>query len=208
MINYLNNLTQEQRKDLRGYFGGGADTRFWRAYQKAIAEQRTDFSPAGLEDYWLNKAKQFNQDSLQYIIEIKRTVKELFSNLLETHYGKNWLINSLPKPIYNRAKNEADEHNYDLIKSGSSETEATIWDFVTLSDCKLIATSGSHWTDIFEKRLTRPEEEKIMGGKEAKTEWLVKIETIANKLQKTSQYSVSAQDFELLKEVRSWLCQD
>lgn len=73
---------------------------------------------------------------------------------------------------------------------------------------KLIATSGSHWTDIFEKKLTRPEEEKIMGGKEAKTEWLVKIETIANKLQKTSQYSVSTQDFELLKEVRSWLCQD
>lgn len=41
----INNLNAEQRKDLRGYFGGGADTRFWRAYQKAIADMRPDFKP-------------------------------------------------------------------------------------------------------------------------------------------------------------------
>ena len=38
LTDYINNLTAEQRKDLRSYFGGGADTRFWRAYQKAIAD--------------------------------------------------------------------------------------------------------------------------------------------------------------------------
>lgn len=38
LCDHINALSAEQRKDLRGYFGGGADTRFWRAYQKAIAD--------------------------------------------------------------------------------------------------------------------------------------------------------------------------
>ena len=47
---YLNNLTQQERKDLRGYFGGGADTRFWRAFQREIAKVRTDFASDGLKE--------------------------------------------------------------------------------------------------------------------------------------------------------------
>lgn len=205
LIDYLNNMSPEERKDLRGYFGGGADTRFWRAYQKAVADQRLDFKPVGLTDYLENEAKQFNQDSVQYILEIKQKVKSLFEAALEANYGSEWMIKAIPKQIYTRAKSEADDKNYDLISSGHSGEEISLWECVTLSECKTIATIGSHWTDIFEKLLTRPEEEKIAGGKEAKTEWLTKTESISNKLQKVS-YSVSLEEFELLKSVHIWLC--
>ena len=100
------------------------------------------------------------------------------------------------------------KNHYEVIKAGTGEQEADIWDFVTLGDCKAIATSGSHWTDIFEKNITRPEEEKLVGGKDAKTEWLTRVEAIDNKLQKNTQYSVSAQDFEFLKEIRAWLAKE
>jgi len=199
---YLNNLTDEQRKDLRGYFGGGADTRFWRAYQKAVAEVRVDFRPLGLDEYWLNEAKAFNTESVQYLCEIQSLVKEIMQDKLYSNYGDNWIIKALPRTIYDRAKKEADDQNYDSIKNGFGGT-VSIWDCVTLSECKTISTSGNHWMTIFEDVLTRPEE-KSVGTKETKTEWLQQLNTISNKLTKSS-YSVSSNEFDLIKSIYHWL---
>lgn len=62
LLDYLNNLSNEERKSLRDYFGGNADRRFWRTYQKAISESRTDFKPEGFVEYWENEAKTYNQE--------------------------------------------------------------------------------------------------------------------------------------------------
>ena len=74
---YLSNLTVQERKDLRGYFGGGADTRFWRAFQREIAKVRTDFNPEGLKEYLENEAKTYNSDSVTYLREIEASTKQL-----------------------------------------------------------------------------------------------------------------------------------
>lgn len=205
LIDYFNNLTFDQRKDLRGYFGGNAEKRFWRTFQKVISDSREDFNPDGLKEYWDNEAKLYNQESLQFLTEIRKNVKALFERELEKLYGKDWLIKALPKVIYTRAKTEADDQNYDLISSGQSGDEISIWDCVSLTDCKTIATVGNHWTSVFEKFLIRPEEEDIAGGKEAKTEWLSKTETIFNKIQRMS-YSVTEAEFELIKSIHLWIC--
>lgn len=205
LIDYFNNLTFDQRKDLRGYFGGNAEKRFWRTFQKVISDNREDFNPDGLKEYWDNEAKLYNQESLQFLTEIRKNVKALFERELEKLYGKDWLIKALPKAIYTRAKTEADDQNYDLISSGQSGDEISIWDCVSLTDCKTIATVGNHWTSVFEKFLIRPEEEDIAGGKEAKTEWLSKTETIFNKIQRMS-YSVTEAEFELIKSIHLWIC--
>lgn len=204
LIDYLKNLTFDMRKDLRGYFGGGAETRFWRAFQKAIADSRADFIPDGLKEYWDNEAKLYNQESLQFLTEIRKEIKAIFEKELEKLYGDSWLIKALPKTIYTRAKTEADDKNYDLISSGQAG-EISIWDCVNLSDCKNIATIGNHWAAVFEKFLVRPEEEKISGGKEAKTEWMSKVETIFNKLHRMS-YSVTESEFKLIKSIYLWKC--
>ena len=31
LVTYINNLSDEQRKDLKGFLGGGADNKFWRS---------------------------------------------------------------------------------------------------------------------------------------------------------------------------------
>lgn len=205
LINYINNLTFEQRKDLRGFVGGGADARFWRAYQKAVSDVRTDFLPDGMEEYWLNENKLFNQDSIQYIAEIRRVIKNIFEDKLYDMYGKDWQIKALPKAIYQRIKNQADEHQYDMIQEGIVSDDVSPWDYATLNDCKSIAVSGNHWSCLFEKCLVRPEEINISGGKDAKTKWLIEIEAISSKLQKPS-YSVQTSEFDLIKSVHLWLC--
>ncbi len=200
---YLNNLTQQERKDLRGYFGGGADTRFWRAFQRAIAKERADFTPDGLTEYWENEAKTYNADSMTYLREIESWIKKTIESSLEKFYGDNWEIKALPKPIYKRAKGVADERNYDSIASGDSSNVVSVWNCVTLKECKEIVTVGSHWTELFESILTRPEEEKLSGGKTARTKWIEQIESLQNKLNMPS-YSVTTAEFEFIKAVYLW----
>lgn len=201
---YLSNLTAQERKDLRGYFGGGADTRFWRAFQREIAKVRTDFQPEGLQKYWEDEAKTFNADSMTYLREIEVWTKKTIGAALAGKYGENWEIKGLPKQIYKRAKGEADEKNYESIASGDGSNTVSVWDCVTLRECKEIVTIGGHWTELFEDILTRPEEVKLSGGKAAKTEWIEKVEAIQNKLTKPS-YSVTTAEFEFIKAVRQWI---
>lgn len=204
LIDFLNNITDEQRKDLRGYFGSGAIPRFWRTYQKAISDVRNDFNPEGLQEYWLKESKQFNKESIQYLHDIEIAAKSLIASALKQYYGDNWEIMALPKSIYSAAKQKADDQNYDNIRNGLALDDVSIWDCVSLADCKIIATSGNHWTEIFESRLTRPEEVTMSGGKSAKTGWLAKMTTISNKLMKPN-YSVSKEEFDLIKSIYDWL---
>ena len=81
----------------------------------------------------------------------------------------------------------------------------TVWDCVTLRECKEIVTTGSHWTELFENVLTRPEDIKMPGGKATKTKWIERIESLKNKLSKPS-YSVPTIEFEFIKAVRHWIC--
>lgn len=204
MTDYINNLTAEQRKDLRGYFGGGADTRFWRAYQKAVADARPDFKPDGLEEYWQNETKIYNEETKSMLREIESKVKLLVSTRLEEYYGDSWLIKGLPKNIYTRAKNAADETMYEHISNDGDDIDIPIWDFVTLAECKPIVLNGKNWSMLFEDIFVRPEETGIVGGKDPKTDWIIRINTIINKLTKDS-YSVPVDEYSYVKSVHEWL---
>ena len=201
---YLNNLDTDQRKDLRGYFGGGADTRFWRAYQKAVANARPDFKPEGLDEYWLNETKIYNDETKAMLEDIETKVKVIIAERLEEYYGEGWLIKGLPKNIYTRAKSEADEAMYEQVVNDGEESEMPIWDFVTLSDCKAIVLNGKNWSLFFEDVFVRPEERNLPGGKETKTDWMLRLHTLQNKTAKES-YSVPVDEYSYVKSVHDWL---
>lgn len=203
LIDYFNHLTPQERKELRTFFGGGADVRFWRAFQRQISSVRSDFNPEGLKEYWENEAKTYNADSMVYLREIKVWVKHIVQESLSQKYGDNWEIKGLPKQIYKRAKGLADEKNYDNVTSGNGAEPVSVWDCVTMKECKEIVTVGGHWTELFESRLTRPGDEKMPGGKAAKTKWIEQVEVLQNKLNNPS-YSISTAEFEFIKEVYSW----
>ena len=204
LTDYINNLTAEQRKDLRSYFGGGADTRFWRAYQKAIADMRPDFKPEGLEEFWQNESKVYNEETQSMLREIVDKVKLLISERLNEYFGDSWLIKGLPKNIYTRAKGEADEAMYVHVTSTGEEIDIPIWDYVTLPECKQIILNGKNWSLFFEDTFVRPEESNIVGGKDAKTDWLLRVNSIANKLAKES-YSVPVDEYSYVKSIYDWL---
>lgn len=204
LTDYINNLTVDQRKDLRGYFGGGADTRFWRAYQKAVSDARPDFNPDGLEEYWQNETKIYNEETKSMLREIESKIKLIVSSRLEEYYGDSWLVKGLPKAIYARAKGEADEARYEQISNDNYDVEIPIWEYVTLAECKPIILNGKNWSLLFEDSMVRPEEENMMGGKDPKTDWILRINSIINKLNKDS-YSVPVDEYSYVKSVHEWL---
>lgn len=204
LADYINNLTADQRKDLRGYFGGGADTRFWRAYQKAVSDARPDFNPEGLEEYWQNETKVYNEETKSMLREIESKIKLIVSSRLEEYYGDSWLVKGLPKAIYTRAKGEADEARYEQISNDNEDIEIPIWEYVTLAECKPIILNGKNWSLLFEDSMVRPEEANMVGGKDPKTDWILRINSIINKLSKDS-YSVPVDEYSYVKSVHEWL---
>lgn len=204
LTDYINSLGMEQRKSLRGYFGGGADTRFWRAYQKAVADARRDFKPEGLEEYWQNETKMYNDETKSMLREIESKVKDIISGRLVDYFGDSWLIKGLPKAIYTKAKKDADEAMYEHVLNNGEEIEIPIWNYITLADCKQIVLNGRNWSLFFEDTLVRPEEINLAGGKDPKTEWIIRLNTISNKLLKDS-YSVPVDEYSYVKSIYEWI---
>lgn len=204
LTDYVNVLTPEQRKDLRGYFGGGADTRFWRAYQKAVADARPDFKPEGLDEFWQNETKVYNEETKTMLYEIESKMKDIISGRLEEYFGDSWLIKGLPKNIYTKAKNEADEAIYEHISNDGDEMDIPIWNYVTLAECKPIILNGKNWSLFFEDTFVRPEEVNLVGGKERKTDWILRLCTIMNKLLKES-YSVPVDEYSYVQGIHEWI---
>lgn len=204
LADYINNLTADQRKDLRGYFGGGADTRFWRAYQKAVADARPDFKPEGLDEFWQNETKIYNEETMGMLYDIESKMKDIISTRLEDYFGDSWLIKGLPKSVYTKAKSEADSVTYESISNDGEDVDIPVWDYITLSDCKPIILNGKNWTLFFEDTLVRPEDVNRPGGKDRKTDWILRLCTIMNKLLKES-YSVPADEYSFVKDTHEWV---
>lgn len=76
--------------------------------------------------------------------------------------------------------------------------------FVSLADYVSIVTNGKNWSSFFEEMLVRPEETRIAGGKEAKTQWILRLSAIKNKLSKES-YSVPVDEYSYVKSVYDWI---
>jgi len=202
-ITFLSEITLEERKDLRSHLGGGADIKFLRRFQKAVADTRHDFCPEGLTEYWIDEAKTFNDESSGYLRDIEIKLKELISINLEEKYKENWIVHGLPKAIYIKAKKESDDHSYDIIASGGGEV-LTIWDCVPFANLKQIAIYGSHWSEIFENILTRPEDKNVHRSKDKRTEWITRLGTIKNKL-KNPSYSASREEYDFISGINVWL---
>lgn len=202
LMSYINSIDDGSRKELKGFLGGGGEKKFWRSFQKVIAEKRDDFMPEGLTEYIENETKQYNVESREYLSYIERKVKEVISHALNSYYGDKWMIKGLPKSIYKNAEKDASDRNYELL-SNDEDGEIEIWDCITLSNCKEIVTFSHNWSEIFESIMTRPED-KNLSTKDQKTEWLVTMSKEINKMAKQS-YSVPKATFELISEVYNWL---
>ena len=135
--------------------------------------------------------KEFSWEQIRHIYhlrwdEIENKIKIIISDRLQDYFGEAWLVKGVPKNIYTKAKKIADDRTYDLLSNNEDVDDVEIWDFVPLADFQPIILNGKNWSAFFEDILIRPEETKIAGGKEAKTQWILRLSAIKNKLVKES----------------------
>lgn len=202
LLNHINKLTEEQRIELKSFYGGGAENKYLRYFQKVIHDSLTEFSPEGLEEYIENATKEYNATSKEYISAIEEKLKDVIAEALQEYYGDKWLIKGLPKTTYKEAEKAASDKNYELL-SNDEESDIEPWDCISLSDCKDIVVYSHNWSEIFESIITRPEDQKL-STKEQKTEWISTISKEKNRLSK-STYSVPKSSFELISSIYAWL---
>lgn len=202
LVNFFDEITEDERKEIRTNYGSGGKTKVWRIFQKVVSEHRKDFQPTGLQQWIRDNTKQYNVASFEMIHDLENFIKEDFSTKLKKKYGDKWLTAGLPPKVYKQANNAMGKQNYNNSLNNVNKT-VSIWDCVTIANCKDIATFGANWTDLFESSFTRPEEKKLPGGKAAKTEWLSKLNIIYNS--NNSNYSVSEEDYLFLKSIHDWL---
>lgn len=203
LVDFYKALTLEERQELKKSYGVAGRTKVWRILQRSIHNVHQDFQPDGLEKYWKDEDKRYNEESFKFIRDIETFMKEDFKNKLETAYGASWFKKGVPKAVYDKATTLAAEKNYSIADESK---EYSPWDCLTIIDYRRIATYGPNWQNIFAKSYTRPGEEKLSGGKEAKTEWMQKLESIRNN--NFHSYSVKEEEYNFLAELHSWLIDD
>lgn len=203
LIDYFKGLGSEQKLVLRKSYGTGGRARYWRVLQKAINTSRPEFNPDGMTKYWNDEAKAFNEASFKMIRDLETFMKEDFNNRLKTAYGDNWYKSGVPKTVYDSANQRASDKNYEA-KTKAEEVEP--WECLNIIDYRKIATYGKNWSEIFEKHYTKPGEEKLRGGKDAKTGWMQKLERIRN--ENFHLYSVKEDEYGFLCELNEWLIEE
>lgn len=161
LINFFSEISDDERKEIRTNYGSGGKTKVWRIFQKVISESRKDFNPPGLEQWIRDNTKQYNVASFEMIHDLENFIKEDFSNKLKKKYGEKWLTSGLPPKVYRQANNAMGTQNYNNSLNNINKT-VSIWDCVTIANCKDIATFGANWTELFESSYTRPEEKNSL----------------------------------------------
>ena len=200
LITYIDDLPTDQRLELRRGYGAGGRVRYWRTLQRAINGARPEFSPEGLEEYWKDEAKLFNTESFAMIRDIETVMKEDFRTRLKSKYGNRWLKDGVPRKVHKHLVNGAFDKNRD--REESQEVEP--WDCLHTINYRDIATyNHAIWAELFEQEYTKPGEEQKKGGWKARTEWVIKLNSIRNENFHT--YSVKEEEYEFLQELFEWL---
>lgn len=199
IITFIKNLDEQSKNELKSSYGASGETKYWRTFQKAIQDTYKEFQPEGLEEYYKKEAKLFNDKAISYIRDIETEFKKDFKIKLEEHFGKKWFEKGLPPKVSEKAIVDALSKNRELEED---DEQVHPWDCLTIIAYREIALKN--WQNIFDKEYTKPGEEKISGGKEEKTKWMVRLERIRN--QNFHSYSVTEDELNFLAELHDWIC--
>lgn len=198
IINFYLEIKPEAADELKSKHGSGGDTKYWRNLQLAVRNVHPKFNPLGLDDYLKKEAREYNTEAFKYIRDIETHFKEDFKVKLEEYFGSSWFKKGVPPQTAKKANELAFDKNLTIE---NEEDEVDAWDCLTIIAYRSIAVKN--WREIFEKYYTRPGEEKLQGGKDSKTEWMVKLEKLRN--ENFHQYSVTEEEFDFLQSIHEWL---
>jgi DNA sulfur modification protein DndB len=198
VIQFYKDIKQNDADELRSKHGSGGDLKYWRTLQLAVRKTHGEFNPEGLDDYLKKEAREYNTEAFKHIRDIETFFKEDFKAKLEEKFGHLWFKKGVPPQVAEKAHEMAFKKN---LKIENPDDEVKDWDCLTIIAYRAIALKS--WRDLFEEEYTRPGDEKMSGGKEAKTQWMVKLEKLRN--ENFHQYSVTEEEFDFIESIHEWL---
>lgn len=198
VISFYKEIDDDTINSLKGAYGTGGDVKYWRTLQLAVKEEYPIFNPDGLDDYLKKEEKAYNTKAFEIIRDIETFFKEDVKEKLQESFGNNWFKKGVPPKIGEAATVLMYQKNKDI---DNEEDECTEWDCINIIAYREIALKN--WQTIFEPYYTRPHEKKISGGKDAKTNWMVKLERLRN--QNFHSYYVTEEEYYFLEELYDWL---
>lgn len=198
LVDFYKNVTPELQSEIKTQYGGSGPVRHWRYLQKAIHDKYEDFNPSGLDTWWADNSKQYNDDAASRLQIIQRTIVHRVRDFLES---KDFdLPYAVAADLNNRVFLENDR------REQSGEPSVDEWDVFSFLDCHKLAYHSNYWSEGLRSILTRPEQKgRKNGDKAAKTKWLEDMNKIKESLKRPS-YSVKQQDFEYICSISDWLC--
>ena len=200
LCDYFNGMTDDQERELKNTYGTNGETKFYRYFQKQIADTYKDYAPEGLDVYFEDMSKKYNNDTRDFLLKIESAVRALIAKTLGVREDSKAWQTFIPKDILKRIHNEA----YDKQLDGEDVTE---WSLTSFKDFSDIATYSSNWSKFFDTVLTRPED-KGKGKKEEKLAWLDMCDSERAKIQKNPSYSVPRNTFDTIRSIYDWLCKE
>lgn len=199
VIKFYRALDEVQINELKSAYGMPGDAKYWRTLQLAVRKDYPEIFFIGLDDYLKKEEKENNETAFLYIREIENEyLKVVVRQKLEEEFGKAWFKKGVPEKIYSDAIALAAKKNRE-IDNEAEEKEP--WDQLHLIDYREIILKN--WQKLFEGTFTKPGEEKISGGKEAKTKWIVELNRIRNENYHT--YYVTSEELSFIEEIHDWL---
>jgi len=198
IANYWNGLSNAERIELATSYGAGGPIKYQRTFEKEINKMIPAFSPEGMKEYWEDRDEKNAAEAKDILKELLSSLKDYFKTKLDDYYiaedkYDEWLSNTR----FVELSTEVTKQNVGKSKAQYID----IWDLVGFEDLHDILNKGAHWTEVFDKLLGYSDDNK--GDKKVKTEWLINLKEIQDKL-KTSNM-ITKDNFDYLGSVKVWL---
>lgn len=197
VINFYATLDEKTSEDLRKKYGQSGDIEYWRRLQKEVRQAIPEFNPPGLDDYEKKESKEYNEEAYATIRDIEQSLNSKFKQLLTDNFGTGWFEEGVPPQIQDEAVRLAQQ------KKREKHRDVHPWSCLRIIDYRTIALRN--WQSIFADIVTLPDEQKLAGGKDAKTLWLDKVGRIRN--QNMHSYSITKEELDFLKKIKSFVCE-
>lgn len=157
---HFGNLTEEERRQFRGYRAKQGLSVRLRHCQKALRDKYPEYDPEGLDDFLQQELTQSNLKGKEIVDRIEVTLQKLVVDELKREYEEDWWIHGVPKDI---RKAVMDKYEEDDGKRGGREC---YFDFIHY---RAIITASNNWR-LFEHILSYGK-----GSKRDKTSWIAAI---------------------------------
>lgn len=205
IIEFYKTIPDDLRQEIKKQYGDSGATNHWRRVQKYLHDKLPGFDPPGLEDWWADNSKMFNEKSGILLDAIVDSIEEEVKKGLQDIKGDDWRQEGLPLAMRLNYAKKLTQLNEDRKLAGEDSVDT--WALLTISDYATIATTGSNWTDYFKAVFTRPESQGKRGTKSDKTQWVHDMGKYRNKLLKPGS-SITRSEYEYIQAIAQWRCPD